>query len=118
MGTRGHHKPGAPAQHKKLCVIGRRLPWTRQTPNPSDGNMAFTFDRFEWKYNKYFAGNHLFGEDIVDWIHKTLHVFLHSCNMTLLDGVNIGALSEFGDIQKWVDQENRVTPPLPPPLPR
>ena len=44
-------------------------------------------DRFNQNYYKAFAGDPLFGSDIVDNIHKWVQVFLQSCNMTCLDNV-------------------------------
>ena len=38
-------------------------------------------DRFEWKYDKAFVKDPLFGADLIDRIHKREQVFLHSCNM-------------------------------------
>ena len=35
-------------------------------------------DRFDRKYNKTFAKDSLFGEDLMDRIHKRVQVFLHS----------------------------------------
>ena len=37
-------------------------------------------DRFEQKYDKAFAKDPLFGADPMDRIHKSVQVFLHSCN--------------------------------------
>ena len=38
----------------------------------------------------------------MDRIHKRVQVFLHSCNMTSTEEVELGALVEFGGIQKKV----------------
>ena len=66
-------------------------------------------DFFERKYNKAFAGNRLLGTDIVDRIHKRVQVFLHSCNTTFLEDVEMGALVEFGDMQRWVERGGWIT---------
>ena len=34
-------------------------------------------DRFEWKYEKAFSRDPLFGADLMDRIHKRVQVFLH-----------------------------------------
>ena len=60
-------------------------------------------DRFKRKYKKDFAGNLLFGGYHMDWIHKQVQVFLYSCNTMCLDGVDMGALSEFGEIPRRVE---------------
>ena len=50
-------------------------------------------DHFERQYENALVGKRLFGADIVDRIHKRVHVFLHLCNTTLLKDVDIGALA-------------------------
>ena len=60
--------------------------------------LSHHIDRFEKQYVKAFAGDRLFGAVIVDIIHKWVQVFLHSCNTTLLDEVETGSLSEFGEL--------------------
>ena len=59
-------------------------------------------DRFERKYDKAFARDPLFGEDLMDRIHKRVQVFLHSSNTTAIEEVESGALVEFGGLQKKV----------------
>ena len=39
----------------------------------------------------------------MDRIHKHVQVFLHSCNTTAIEDVELGALEEFGGIQKKVE---------------
>ena len=50
-------------------------------------------DLFEQHYDKAFAGERLFGAEIMDKIHRWVQVFLNLCDMTSLDGVDTGALS-------------------------
>ena len=50
-------------------------------------------DRFEWQYEKAFAGNPFFSADLVNCIHKRVKLFLKLCNTTCLDRVETGALS-------------------------
>ena len=69
-------------------------------------------DRYERLYHKNFAGNHFFRSNTVGRIHKTVHVFLHSCNMMSLDDSETSAFSEFGEIQRRVDQGESEPPPL------
>ena len=71
-------------------------------------------DCFEHQCDKAFAGNRLFGSDIVDRTHKQVQVFLHSCNTMSLEDVETGALAEFGELQKRVERgELILTLPLP-----
>ena len=56
--------------------------------------------RFGRKYNKAFAGGPLFGAYLMDRIHKRIQVFLHYCNTTAIEGVELGTLEEFGGLQK------------------
>ena len=69
--------------------------------------------RFERQYEKAFAGHRLFRADIVDWIHKQVQVFLHSCNTTSLEDVEMGALAEFGELQRRLERGEWITPPPP-----
>ena len=57
-------------------------------------------DRFERQYNKAFVNEPLFGDELIDRIHKRVQVFLHSCNTTSIEYVESGALAEFGKLQK------------------
>ena len=50
-------------------------------------------DLFERQYDKAFAGDRLFGAEIMDKIHRWVQVFLNLCNLTSLDGVDTGELS-------------------------
>ena len=59
------------------------------------GNMASSYCRFERQYDKSFSKDNIFGVDIIDIIHKRLHVFLHSFNTRSLEDVDTGALAEF-----------------------
>ena len=49
-------------------------------------------DRFKWQYNKAFSRDPLFGADLMYWIHKRVQVFLHSCNTTAIEDMELGAL--------------------------
>ena len=40
----------------------------------------------------------------MDWIHKRVQVFLHSCNTTDMEEVESGALEDFCGIQKRVER--------------
>ena len=44
-------------------------------------------DRFERQYDKAFARDPLFGENLMDRIHKRVQVFLHSCNKAAIEEV-------------------------------
>ena len=66
------------------------------------GTWPCHIDCFERKYNRAFAMDPLFREDLMDRIHKRVHVFLHSCNTTAIEDVESGALAEFGGLQKKV----------------
>ena len=49
-------------------------------------------DLFEWQYDKAFSQDPLFGADLLDRIHKRVQVFLHSCNMAVIEDVESGTL--------------------------
>ena len=40
----------------------------------------------------------------MDLVHKRIQVFLHSCNMTDIEGLESGDLAEFGGLQKKVER--------------
>ena len=68
----------------------------------SMGTWARHIHRFERQYEKAFAKDLLFGADLIDWIHKCVHVFLHSCNTYSIEDVELGSLSEFGELNNKV----------------
>ena len=53
-------------------------------------------DHFKRQYNKAIARDPLFGAHLMDCVHKRVQLFLHSCNMTAIEDVESGALTEFG----------------------
>ena len=61
-------------------------------------------DWFERKYDKAFARDPLFRADLMDCIHKRIQLFLHSCNTTAIEEVNLGAFEEFRGLQKRVER--------------
>ena len=66
-------------------------------------------DRFERQYNKYFYRDPLFGADLMDRIHKRVQVLLHSCNTTVIEDVESGALEAFWGLQKRVERGEWLT---------
>ena len=62
------------------------------------GTWPCHIDRFNWQYDKAFAKDPLFGEDLIDRILKHVQVFLHSYNTTAMEDVESGGLTEFGGI--------------------
>ena len=66
-------------------------------------------DKFERQYNKTFAGNHLFGAELAEQIHKRVHVLLHSCNTESLENDKRGALSEFWELQWRFERGECIT---------
>ena len=66
-------------------------------------------DRFERQYDKAFYRDLLFGADLMDWIHKRVQVFLHSCNTTEIEDVESGDLEEFRGLQKRVERGEWLT---------
>ena len=66
-------------------------------------------DRFKRQYDKAFARDPLFGEDLMDRIHKRVQVFLHSSNTTAIEEVKSGALEEFRGLQKKLERGEWVT---------
>ena len=63
------------------------------------GTWPCHIDRLERQYDKAFTKDPLFGSNLMDCIHKCVQVFLHSCNTTAIEGVESGALAEFGVLQ-------------------
>ena len=61
-------------------------------------------DCFERKYDKDFLKDPLLGSDLMDFIHKCVQVFLHSCNMTSIYDVESDPLVEFGGLQKKAER--------------
>ena len=45
----------------------------------------------------------------MDWIHKCVQVFLHSCNTTAIEEVESGALEEFRGLKKKVKRQEWIT---------
>ena len=68
----------------------------------SVGTLPHQIDRFKRKYGKAFMKDPLFGADLMDRIHKSIQVFLHSCNTTAIEDVESGYLAEFGFFQNRV----------------
>ena len=50
----------------------------------SMGSWPRHIDHFDWKYDKAFVRDPLFGVDLMNRIHKHVQVFLHSCNTTTI----------------------------------
>ena len=70
----------------------------------SIGMCPHHIDRFEPQCDKVFAKDPLFGEDLIDRIHRRIQVFLHSYNTTDIEDVELGALVEFRGLQKKVER--------------
>ena len=66
-------------------------------------------DRFERQYDKAFARDPLFGAYLMDRIHKRVQVFIHSCNSTSIEEVELGALAGLGGLQKRVERGEWLT---------
>ena len=66
-------------------------------------------DHFEQKYDKAFVKYPLFGEDLIERIHKCVQVFIHSCNTNSTKDVESGALAEFGGLHKKVERGEWIT---------
>ena len=75
----------------------------------SMGTWPRHIDRFERKYDNAFTTDPLFGADLIDHIHKHVQVFLHSCNTTAIEDLELGSLAEFGGIQKKVERGKWLT---------
>ena len=78
----------------------------------SMGKWPRQIDRFERKYYKLFVKDPLFRSDLIDRIHKRVHVFLYYCTTTSIEDVELGALAEFGGLQKKVERRDwlKTTP--------
>ena len=83
------HAGDYPGEGSPVCV--KKALWPRH------------IDRFERQYDKAFSRDPLFGAELMDWIHKRVKVFLHSCNTTAIEDVESGALEEFWVPQKRVE---------------
>ena len=68
-------------------------------------------DCFKHQYSKAFAEHRFFGEDILDWIHKRVQFFLHSCNRMSLEDVETVSLAEFGGLQRRLERCEWIKPP-------
>ena len=66
-------------------------------------------DRFWWQYDKAFVRDPLFGADLMDRIHNSVQVFLHSCNTTSIEEVESGAMEEFRRLQKRMERVEWIT---------
>ena len=66
-------------------------------------------DRFERQYDKAFANDTIFRVDLMDCIHQCVQVFLHSCNITAIEDVESGDLTEFRGLQKNVERRKWLT---------
>ena len=75
----------------------------------SMGLWPLHIDRFKRQYDKAFARDTIFGADLMDRIDKRVQVFLHSCNTIAIEDVELGAMSEFGGIQKKVERGDWLT---------
>ena len=75
----------------------------------SIGTWPRHIDCFERKFYKAFARDTLFEADLMECIHKRVHLSLHSCNTTAMEDVQSGALAEFGGLQKKVERGEWLT---------
>ena len=66
-------------------------------------------DRFGQQCDEAFVGKSFFSTDIVNHTHKRVQVFLNSCNTMCLNNMYTAALSEFGKIQRHVEQIQWIT---------
>ena len=64
---------------------------------------------FESQYDKVYAKYPLFGADLIDRIHKHVQVLVHFCNTTSIKDVELGALAEFGGLQKKIERGEWLT---------
>ena len=82
-------------EERPLCLLTEK--WPRH------------IDHFDRKYDKAFAKDPLFGEDLIDRKHNHDQVFLHSHNTTSIKDVESGTLAEFGELQKKVERGEWIT---------
>ena len=75
----------------------------------SMGTWPRHIERFECQYDKALEKDTLFGDDLMDRVHKHVQVFLHYCNSTSIKDVESGDLTEFGGLQKKVQKGERLT---------
>ena len=60
--------------------------------------------RLERKYDKEFSKYPIFRADLVDSMNKQVQVFLHLCNTTDIEYIELGALFEFRSLQKRIER--------------
>ena len=75
----------------------------------SMGSWLRHIDRFGRQYDKVFARDPLFGADLMDQVHKLVQVFLHYCNTTAIEDMELGGLEEFGGLQNKVERGEWLT---------
>ena len=75
----------------------------------SMGTWLHHIDRFERKYDKVVARDPLFGAYFMDRIHKRVQVFLNYCNKNAIEDAELGALAEFGGLQKKLERGEWLT---------
>ena len=63
-------------------------------------------DRFYRQYDKAFAKEPLFREDLIDRIHKRVQASLHSSTTTSIKDVESGELAEFGVSNKSISDKD------------
>ena len=78
----------------------------------SMGTWTSHIERFEQQYDKAFARDPLFGANLMDHIQKRVRVFLQYCNNTSIEDVKLGALVEFGGLQKKLGRGEWLTSTL------
>ena len=66
-------------------------------------------DQFERKHDKVFTVNPFSGVDLFRHIRKPVQVFLHSCNITCLNNVDIRELLEFGKLRQIIERGGWIT---------
>ena len=66
-------------------------------------------DNFERQYDKSFVKDPFFEVYLMDHIRKRVQVFLHSCNTTAIEDVELESLAEFGGLHKKVERGEWLT---------
>ena len=66
-------------------------------------------DRFKRQYDKAFARDPLLGADLMDRIHKRVQVFLHTCNTTSMEELELGELKVYRGLQNKVERGKWLT---------
>ena len=97
-----HINTRAPALHRKFFKLSGNYLSEESPLCLSMATWSHHIDRFDRQYDKAITKDPLIGVDLIDSIHKRVQVSQHSCNTTSIKDVELGALAQFGGLNKKV----------------